>query len=461
VPRQLIGASLTALAVLLTTPSLATAAERGVFGAPLARPSDRLDPNRHTYAIPEAPRSPACTRHFCIHWVAEGRDAPKPVDVSGVNDGDGVPDFVERVQRVAEYVRSVENGKLGWRDPKSDGREGGKKDRTDVYLKQLGGFGGAYFGYAVIDRNQADKTGKLPRRLHGYLVLDNNYARSEFPGTKPSEDLAVTFAHEYAHILQLAYDAHQGAWFAESSAVWMEDQVYDEINDYMRYVRRWVKLFATPLTATSAREYGSAVWNDWLTQRYGDGIVRKAWAGAIDAKPSGFSVSSYERAIRASGGGDFSRDFARFARDLAEWRTGRAFSESGSYPDVSRQGHLPVGGRILDRTLNHTTFQMLRVQVRGGRAVVVRAQAPHGVAAAVALVGRIGSERQGRVVSQLRFRQNGGRMAVGLSQPRRFDRITAVLVNADTRAGGFSPRLLDWNYLTDTAPFRVRADFVR
>jgi hypothetical protein len=93
--------------------------------------------------------------------------------------------------------------------------------------------------------------------------------------------------------------------------------------------------------------------------------------------------------------------------------------------------------------------------------VVVRAQAPRGVAAAVALVGRIGSEQQGEVVSQLGFRQNGGRMAVGLSRPGRFDRITAVLVNADTRAVGFSPRLLDWNYLTDTAPFRVRADVVR
>ena len=44
-----------------------------------------------------------------------------------------------------------------------------------------------------------------------------------------------------------------------------------------------------------------------------------------------------------------------------------------------------------------------------------------------------------------------------LGRPGRFQRITAVVVNADTRAEGFSARRLDWNYLTDTAPFRVRA----
>ena len=111
-------------------------------------------------------------------------------------------------------------------------------------------------------------------------MLDNDYAPSEFPGTTPQHDLEVTFAHEYNHILQFGYDAYQDAWFAESSAVWMEDQVYDGINDYLRYVRRWVKRFDTPLTANSIKEYGSAVWNKWLARRYGRSILRHAWAGA-------------------------------------------------------------------------------------------------------------------------------------------------------------------------------------
>jgi hypothetical protein len=382
--------------------------------------------------------------------VAEGIDAPSLAD----SDGDGVPDYVARVGEVAEHVHSVENEKLGWREPKSDGRKGGGRGKTDVYLDQIGG---ALFGYAAPDRGQGTKAHRLPRHLHGYLVLDNDYDPREFPGTTSQNDLEVTLAHEYTHILQFGYDAYQDAWFAESSAVWMEDEVYDDIDDYLRYVRRWVKRFDTPLTANSIKEYGSAVWNKWLARRYGRALIRRAWARAVHTKPGGFSVSAYDSAIEAAGDSDFSRDFAGFARDLPEWRTDSVFSEADTYPDVARQGSLPLGGRVLDRSLNHTTFQLLRLHAGGGRAIVVKASAPVGVAAGLALVGRTGSERHGHVVSALDFERDGGQMTVHLTHPGRFSRLTAVLVNADTSASGFSARRLDWAYLTDTAPFRVSA----
>ena len=462
--RLFVGASLASLALVAGAPDAALAAPKP-FRAPLARPTepaarptDKPNPNRNAYTVPEAPRSPACTRNFCVHWVAVGIDAPDLIDADGTGDGDGIPDFVERVQDVAEHVYSVENRKLGWRDPKSDGKKGGGRGKTDIYLAQVGG---ALFGYAAPDRNQATGGRRLPRRLYGYLVLDNDYDSFEFPGTKPRDVLEVTLAHEYSHIVQFGYDAFQDAWLAESSAVWMEDQVYDGVDDYLRYVRRWVRRYDTPLTANSIKEYGSAVWNQWLARRYGRPIVRKAWARAIRVKPGGFSVAAYDAAIRAEGSSDFSRDFARFSRDLAEWRTGSIFTEAPLFPDVSRQGALPANGRPLTRLLNHTTFQLLRVDVGGGRAVIINAEAPRGTAAGVALVGRIGAERRGRVVARLRFKRGGGRMAVRLPRPGRFDRITAVLVNADASAGGFSARRLDWNYLTDTAPFEVRARVVR
>jgi hypothetical protein len=457
--RQLIGASLAALALLTVAPSVASAAKRP-FTAPLprpterARPTDHSDPNRNAYTVPQAPRSPACTRHFCVHWVAVGLDAPNLAD----GNGDGVPDFVERVQAVAVHVYSVENGKLGWRDPKSDGSEGGGRGKTDIYLTQIGG---ALFGYAAPDRGQASRGHTVPRKLHGYLVLDNDYAPSEFPGTTQLGDLEVTLAHEYDHILQFGYDAYQDPWFAESTAVWMEDQAYNGIDDYLRYVRRWVHRFDTPLTTSSIKEYGSAVWSHWLSHRYGRSIVRRAWARAIHTKPGGFSVAAYDSAIRAAGSSDFNRDFARFARDTAEWRTGRVFREGPLYPDVSRQGSLPLTGRALSRVLNHTTYQLLRVGAHGGKAVVVRAVAPRGIAAGLALVGRTGSERHGRVVSRLRYRQGGGALTVRLADPGRFDRITAVVVNADTSASGFDTRRLDWRYLRDGMPFSVSGRVVR
>src|SRR5215218_856894 len=412
------------------------------------RPTDTDDPNRNAYSVPEAPRSPACSPHFCVHWVDQGLDAPE----LGDRDSDAVPDFVETVLRVAERVHTVENEKLGWREPRGDGRRGGRRGKTDVYLSQIGG---ELFGYAAPDRGQATTEHRIPRRLHGYLVLDNDYSPFEFPGTKPLADLQVTFAHEYNHILQFGYDAYQDPWFAEASATWMEDQVFNGINDYLRYVRRWVKLWETPLTANSIKEYGSAVWNQWLARRYGSEIIRKAWAGAIDAKPGGFSVGSYERALRSSGTSDFGDDFARFSAALAEWRTGKGFRESRLYPDLPRQGRLSLGGGGLTRLINHTTFQLLRVRPRQGRAVVVHVAAPRGTAAGVALVGRLGSERRGHPVVRLACKRGGGQLTVKLRRPGRFERITAVIVNADARASGFDVGNLDWNYLTDGLPFAV------
>src|SRR6476646_1645013 len=431
------------------------------FLMPQSRPTEQRQrptavryPNRNAYSVPESPASPACSRHFCVHWVDQGLDAPEPADA----DGDGVPDFVERVLRVAERVHSVENGRLGWREPRSDGRQGGRNGKTDVYLSQIGG---ELFGYAAPDRGQATKAHRIPRRLHGYLVLDNDYSAFEFPGTKPLADLQVTFAHEYNHILQFGYDAYQDPWFAEASATWVEDQVYNGINDYLRYVRRWVKLWETPLTTNSIKEYGSAVWNQWLAHRYGPEIIRKAWAGAIDARPGGFSVGSYQRALRSSGPSDFSHDFARFAAALPEWRTNKGFRESRLYPDPPRQGHLPLGGARLTRLLNHTTFQLLRVRPRRGRAVVVHLTAPRGTAAGLALVGRTGSERHGHPSVRLDYKAGGGRLTVRLRRPGRFKRITAVIINADARAAGFDVGNLDWNYLTDGLPFAISGRLLR
>ncbi len=455
--RKLLAVLVAGLCLSAAAPAVASAGKQWVFHSPSARPTDHPDPNRHTYSVKQAPESPACTLHFCVHWVDESRDAPKPTDANGIEDGDGVPDFVERVEAVAEHVYEVENVKLGWRDPKSDGTVGGARSKTDVYLAEVGG---SLFGYAAPDRGQADSDHRLPRRLHGYLVLDNDYDPFEFPGTKPINDLEVTFAHEYNHILQFGYDAYQDAWFAESTATWMEDQVYNNINDYLRYVHRWESLYDVPMTESAIREYGSAVWNHWLAHRYGRDIIRKAWAGAIHVHPGGFSVAAYDRAIRAAGPSDFDRDFARFARDVAEWRTDTVFREGSLYGDMPRQGSLLIGSAPRQRSLNHTTFQLLRVHAHTGKAVVVEATAPIGDSAGIALVGRLGGELHGQVVSRLRYKQNGGELSVRLPEPGRYSRITAVLINADTTAIGFSARRLDWNYSTDTAPFRARARVV-
>ena len=102
----------------------------------------------------------------------------------------------------------------------------------------------------------------------------------------------------------------------------MEDQVYNGINDYLRYVRRWVKLYDTPLTANSIKEYGSAVWNDWLARRYGR-CDRPQGLGGRDRTPGPAASRSPPTNRRsAPRGASTSAATSRASPPrVAEWRT--------------------------------------------------------------------------------------------------------------------------------------------
>ena len=359
-------------------PSLASASQKP-FIVPQPRPTEAANGPPTT---PTPTATPTRSRRRRNRRTAAATSAstgwPRASTPPSLDDGDGngVPDFVEQVLKIAEHVHEVENEKLGWREPKSDGRIGGGRGKTDIYLSQIGG---ELFGYAAPDRGQTSKQHRIPRRLHGYLVLDNDYSPFEFPGTKPLEDLEVTLAHEYNHILQFGYDAYQDPWFAESTATWMEDQVYNGINDYLRYVRRWVKRYDTPLTTSSIKEYGSAVWNQWLQRRYG---ARRSSAtpgrGRSTSGPAASRSAPTNARSAPPATPTSSHDFARFAADVAEWRTGEGFRESGLFPDMPRQGSLPARRRHADPPAQPHHLPALAGPRPGGRAAVVHLTAPRG-----------------------------------------------------------------------------------
>lgn len=385
---------------------------------------------------------------FCFHWVGSTNDRVPPADA----DGDLVPDYVETVAAEMSVVRDKENGDLGWRAPRSDGTRGGGVDKTDVYLKQLGDKN--IFGYAATDPNQSGSS------YSAYLVLDNDYAADEYRGFESFlEPLRVTAAHEYHHILQYAYDAFQDVWMFESSAVWMEDQVYDGIDDYVSYVRSWVTRTEVPLTRFDSRSasdadnikvYGSAVWNHWLAERLGSTTIRGAWERSTSTTPASFAPAAYDRSIAGNGGTGFFDDFVGFSAAVAEWRApGSGFSEGQSYPNVERRGTLTLGAAPATTTLDHTTFALMDVAPPTGSDLELTASVPSGTAGAIALVGRTGSEEGGAVTTRLLPLPAGGSGTVVLPGAGSMSRITAVLVNADVSQQGYSADAGDWRFTRD------------
>ena len=446
----------------------------------LARPTStqEANPGESTYDAPEAP--PVCGQHFCVHYVTTTKAGPPAADQCRNpaddrpdltdSNGNGVPDYVEVMLGQFEYVYDVENNQLGWRPPKPDfgrGATGPDADKTDVYIKNIGPEG--IFGYAAPDARQPLTS---RNQLAAYLVMDNDYCQREYRNYPAFlEPLQVTAAHEYNHVLQFNYDAQQDNWMFESTAVWMEDKVYDDINDYRNYLPRWARLTLLPLTQFNSRDagdtdnvkvYGDAVFNRWIDERYGADAIRRAWDLSVQEKS--FAPGAYDAALRERGT-SFFNTFTEFAADTAEWRSGGGLFEEGeTFPDVARalNGDTLVpqtvtGARsdYVEGGINHTSYALLNVDPRGERNVTVGATFRRGVAGAIAIVGRTGDEVGGAPVVRITRLPRGGRGRVTLPDANTYSRVTAVLINAHTAFSGYSSDLGDWLWLGDDEPITL------
>ena len=428
----------------------------------LARPTrGEAGPNEEQYSVAEHD-PPYCSAHFCIHWVDTTADAPSLADA----DASGTPDYVETMSAVFEEVYAFENGRYGWQVAKADGIRGCPSqdatcvNKTDVYIKDVGGRG--VYGYAAPDPGQSTFS------QQAFLVMDDDYSGSQFPqyGGNSLPPMQVTAAHEYNHVLQFAYDVAQDTWMFEATATWMEDEVYTAVNDYLQYVNAWTRLTLVPLTnfsssgdETNAKAYGAAVWNRWLEAKHGPDVVRNAWEVSRQTNPPSFAPGAYDRALR-SRGSSFAEAFAEFTADTAEWRASNSpFEEGNTFPDVQRVRNIAlrpdVGGA--QGMLDHTAYLLIDVPPTDVERLKLVMEINSGTSAALALVGREGDPVGGTVTTSVTRLRRGGTGIAVLENPSRFDRITAVVMNSDTKQRGYSRLLGDWIWRNDARALVVRA----
>ena len=449
-----------ALADLALRQGALDARGRKAAAALLARPTDANEGSPgHAYSTTEA--TPRCGTNFCIHYVTTTVDAPVLTDASPAN---GVPDFVDNTLSVFEdEVFPCENGTaalgcagaptgLGWPQAPSDGTKGGNA-KFDVYLEQLGTSG--VFGYA------APETAVTPSAYSSYMVLDDDFAQAEYGYADPLLPLRVTAAHEYNHVLQFGIDPIEDQWMFESTATWAEDKVYPAINDYLNYMPDWVQLLSQPLTEfasdknnTTVREdlkvYGSAVWNHFLSERYGDDTILNAWQAKTQDPGNNGSLApaSYSTAL-AGDGTNFASEFDDFAAATAEWNHSNT-DFPDVYPDIpaSQRPNMAINAAAATIALDHTTFAFRNIAPPGTpTALTLTATLPAGLDGAVAMVGRA----TGGTVTKVVQRTTSGGTLTAVLPAGSYARVTAILVNADTSTNNFGGS--DWNWTADNKSF--------
>jgi hypothetical protein len=94
---------------------------------------------------------------------------------------------------------------------------------------------------------------------------------------------------------------------------------------------------------------------------------------------------------------------------------------------------------------------LLNVNPQGQNQLTAGGTLPRGVPGAIALVGRTGGDTTGTSVVQLTRLPNGGAGKVTLPNATSFSRVTAVIINSDIKAAGFSQAAGDWNFTGDDA----------
>lgn len=302
-------------------------------------------PDEQTYA----------TEHFVIHYTYTGDAGIKAID----EDASGLPDYIEEVATALEHSWQVEIVQFGWAPPPPDRGEGGD-ERVDLYLEQLmpdglAGYAESAGGYV----GDNPLTPELERRAaYSYFSIDNDFEEVAGEGGNPDADLYLmraTVAHEFNHVIQGGYDDFDPQyWLYEATATWMEEEVYDEVNDGVNYLP---DLFNAPdvCRVSDVGWYASWLFLRLMSEKYGHDVVRAIWENsrqldgfdAIDA-----ALEPYGSSLEAE-----SQDFA-----LANLL--RDYDEGQEFPLVALEGQIGEGSLTPDQGVQSLGADYIRLTAR-------------------------------------------------------------------------------------------------
>ena len=223
--------------------------------------------------------------YFRFHYTTSGTHAVANSDTNN----NSIPDYIDQMVDVFAYVASTQLDSFLYTEPPSDSwypanSDNGGSNHYDVYIRNLES---NVYGYVAPENfaqagnfgdNENSTTTEL-NALNSYMALRNNY--NGFPGNE-EESIKVTAAHEYHHAVQTGYDGFEAQWLMEATAVAMEEQIYDEINDCYQYLPSWFNEPHKALDHQSDHWYGSFIYPQYIYEHLGGYLALKMiWQKSI------------------------------------------------------------------------------------------------------------------------------------------------------------------------------------
>lgn len=267
-----------------------------------------------------------------------------------------VEDYAYKSLDAAELSWAKQIGELGFKIPKNSDLQ-----KIDIYIaskmtchnEKLDGtcldytvdtandYGGFYINdpeiKAVIDRSYAGMAtfydDYTPYFLMNPILNDNQ--------------IKVTISHEFFHTVQYSYTNFsqmsnerwfKNTWWLEATAVLMEDEVYDEINDYLNYIDSFFNYsYKSIETYDGNHEYSMVVFSKFIIEKFGysDGmdIIKQSFS-LIDSSSGDDFYELLDSILKSN----YNSSIQKVLNEFSIWvsNPSKYFEEGDNYPTINK-----------------------------------------------------------------------------------------------------------------------------
>ncbi len=267
--------------------------------------------------------------------------------------------YVDSTADIFNYVYNQIVNQMGYISPPFESGN----FHYNVFITELGN---DLYGQTIPNPNPIDPN-ENPLRYTSYVEIDNDY-KDIYSSSRGLPGLRVTAAHEFHHVVQLGSYGFRNndRYFYEITSTWIEDVIYDGVNDYYQYIKTLSGIprghFADPdasfIKSDGFIEYSRAIWGKYLENKFSKNIIKRIWelmrnSGNITATNNALFEVNY----------NFQQSFI----DFSKWNyftgsrsiTGNYYPEASKYPLIEEKQSIELIGNSRDYSNNLETVSSL------------------------------------------------------------------------------------------------------
>jgi len=211
--------------------------------------------------------------HFIFYYDTLGTHAIEKEDI----ENNGVPDYLDSAAVIFDHVWEVEIEQLGFQRPLDP--QGNRVEQYPIYFSNLPTdlYGQTVYPY--------DHVPTIPYAYSSFIEVNTSLDNPSF-FTNGLDALRITAAHEFNHAIQLGYRFWETSssdlidlFLIEMTSTWMEEYVYDSVNDYDQYLPKLFNL-AQRVAFTydnGVFPYGNSLYLQMLEILYGPKTMVEIW----------------------------------------------------------------------------------------------------------------------------------------------------------------------------------------